>query len=33
MEVLKQIEEVKYLAQENTARYRAIMRFFRVLAI
>lgn len=28
MEVLKQIEEVKYLAQENTARYRAIMRFF-----
>lgn len=28
MEVLKQIEEVKYLAQENTIRYRAIMRFF-----
>lgn len=28
MEVLNQIEEVKYLAQENTIRYRAIMRFF-----
>lgn len=28
MEVLKQIEEVKYLAQENTIRYRTIMRFF-----
>lgn len=28
MEVLEQIEEVKYLAQENTIRYRAIMRFF-----
>lgn len=25
---LNQIEEIKYLAQENTARYRAIMRFF-----
>lgn len=28
MEILNQIEEVKYLAQENTIRYRAIMRFF-----
>lgn len=28
MEILNQIEEVKYLAQENTTRYRAIMRYF-----